>query len=70
MSANKSQIVVYHPNETVRLDVRLQKCCQCENVASCQSQFPMKWGGMMEQLETGNILTAVALAKVVGIGNT
>ena len=24
----------------------------------------------MEQLETGNILTAVALAKVVGIGNT
>ena len=24
----------------------------------------------MEQLEAGNILTAVALAKVVGIGNT
>ena len=24
----------------------------------------------MEQLATGNILTAVALAKVVGIGNT
>ena len=32
MSANKSQIVVYNPNETVRLDVRLEKCCQCENV--------------------------------------
>ena len=25
---------------------------------------------MMKQLATGNILTAVALAKVVGIGNT
>ena len=25
---------------------------------------------MIRQLETGNILTAVALAKVVGIGNT
>ena len=60
MSASENQIGVYQPNETVRLDVRLQKCCHRENVASCQSQFPMKWGGMMEQLETGNI----------GIGNT
>ena len=60
MSVSENQIVVYQPNEIVRLDVRLQKCCQCENVASHQFQFPMKWGGMMEQLETGNI----------GIGNT
>ena len=37
----ENQIVVYQPNETVRLDVRLE-CCQCENVASCQFQFPMK----------------------------
>ena len=44
MSASEDQIVVYQPNETVRLDVRLQKCCQCENVASSQIQFPMKWG--------------------------
>ena len=49
MNANENQIVVYQPNETVRLDVRLEnetvwlnKCCQCENVASCQFQFPMK----------------------------
>ena len=44
MSASENQIIVYQPNETVRLDVRLQKCCQCENVASHQFQFPMKWG--------------------------
>ena len=37
----ENQIVVYQPNETVRLDVCLE-CCQCENVASCQFQFPMK----------------------------
>ena len=36
-----NQIAVYQPNETVRLDVRLE-CCQCENVASSQFQFPMK----------------------------
>jgi hypothetical protein len=42
MSASKNQIIVYQPNETVRLDVRLQKCCQCENVASHQFQFAMK----------------------------
>ena len=35
----ENQIVVYQPNETVRLDVRLE-CCQCENVASYQFQFP------------------------------
>ena len=89
--AAENQIVIYRPNETVRLDVRLEnevqtketplqrifyqnqfwdaksllikfirrakkelividaypgvatgKCCQCGNVASCQSQFPMK----------------------------
>lgn len=36
MSANENQIVVYQPNETVRLDVRLEnetvwltaECCQ------------------------------------------
>ena len=41
MSASENQIVVYQPNETVRLDVRLEnetvwltgECCQCENVA-------------------------------------
>ena len=36
MIAKENQIVVYQPNETVRLDVRLQKCCQCENVTSSQ----------------------------------
>jgi hypothetical protein len=42
MSASENQIVVYQPNETGRLDVRLQKCCHCGNVASSQIQFPMK----------------------------
>ena len=42
MSASENQIVVYQPNETVRLDVRLQKCCHCENVTSHQFQFAMK----------------------------
>ena len=41
MESAENQIVIYQPNETVRLDVRLE-CCQCENVASCQFQFPMK----------------------------
>ena len=41
MSAAENQIVVYQPNETVRLDVRM-KCCQCENVASGQFLFPIK----------------------------
>ena len=90
MIASENQIVVYQPNETVRLDVRLEnevqtnepplqsifyqkqfwdaksllikfirrakkelividaypgvatgKCCQCENVASHQFQFPI-----------------------------
>ena len=44
MRVSENQIVVYQPDETVRLDVRLQKCCQCENVASHQFQFAMKWG--------------------------
>jgi hypothetical protein len=42
MSASENQIIVYQPNETVRLDVRLQKWCHCENVASHQFQFVMK----------------------------
>ena len=45
MTANENQIVVYQPNETVRLVAgakRSGECCQCENVASNQSQFPMK----------------------------
>ena len=42
MSASENQIVVYQPDETVRLDVRLQKCCQCVNVLNTQIQFPMK----------------------------
>ena len=50
MGASENQIVVYQPNETVRLDVRLEnetvwltgECCHCENVASNQSQFPME----------------------------
>ena len=90
MTASENQIVVYQPNETVRIDVRLEnevqtkepplqsifyqnkfwdaksllikfirwakkelividaypgvatgKCCQCENVASHQFQFPI-----------------------------
>jgi len=48
MSANENQIVVYQPNETVRLDmilvypgVAIGECCQCENIASCQFQFPI-----------------------------
>ena len=53
MPAAENKIVVYQPNETVRLDVRLEnetvwlvaqhgECRQCENVASSQFQFPMK----------------------------
>lgn len=42
MSASENQIVVYQPNETVRLGVRLQKCYQCENVVSHPFQFAMK----------------------------
>ena len=60
MRLSENQIVVYQPNETVRLDVRLQKCCQCDNVAICQFPIFSRGGGMMEQLETRNI----------GIGNT
>ena len=60
MSASENQIIVYQPNETVRLDVRLQECCQCDNVAICQFPIFSRGGGMMEQLATGNI----------GIGNT
>ena len=41
MEAAKNQIAECQPNETVRLDVRI-KCCQCENIANCQFQFPMK----------------------------
>ena len=41
MSEKENQIVVYQPNETVRLDVRLEngtargECCQYDNVARC-----------------------------------
>ena len=50
MSANENQIVVYQPNETVRLDVHLEnwtvwlmgKCCHCENVAGIQFQFSIE----------------------------
>ena len=41
MSEKENQIVVYQPNETVRLDVRLEngtargECCKCDNVARC-----------------------------------
>ena len=41
MSASESQIVVYQPNETIRLDVRVE-CCQYENLASGQFQFPIE----------------------------
>ena len=54
MSASENQIVVYQPNETVRLDmidaysgVATGECCQCEND-----------------------LTSVALAKVVASGQS
>ena len=60
MSASENQIVVYQPNETVRPDVRMQKCCQCENVAIYQFPISSRGGGMIRQLATGNI----------GIGNT
>ena len=39
MDAAENQIVVYQPNETIRLDVRM-KCCLCENVTS--GQFPIE----------------------------
>ena len=39
----------------------LGKCCQCDNVASCQFQFPIEEGGMMG--------TTVASGNI-GIGNT
>ena len=49
MTANENQIVVYRPNEAVRLAVRLEnetvwlkKCCHCGNVASGQFQFPVE----------------------------
>ena len=53
MGNAENQIVVYQPDETVRLDVRVEnetvwltqaqkKCCHCDNVASSQFQFPMK----------------------------
>ena len=44
MSEKENQIVVYQPNETIRLDVRLEnetvigECCQCESVASFSFQ--------------------------------
>jgi hypothetical protein len=41
MEPAENQIVVYQPNETVRLDVRLE-CCHCVNVASGQFQFPIE----------------------------
>ena len=41
MDAVENQIVVYQQNEIIRLDVRM-KCCQCENVASGQFQFPIE----------------------------
>ena len=40
MTANESQIVVYQPNETVRLDVRLEN----ETVWLTQSQMAMLFG--------------------------
>ncbi len=49
MTASENQIVVCQPNETVRLDVRLEnetmECCHCENVAranvaNCQLFYP------------------------------
>ena len=52
MSASENQIVVYQPDETVRLTQVTGECCQCENdltsvalakvVASCQFQFPIE----------------------------
>ena len=60
MSVSENQIVVYQPNEAVRLDMCLEKCCQCENVAIYQFPISSRGGGMIRQLETGNI----------GIGNT
>jgi hypothetical protein len=42
MNVSENKIVVYQPNETVRLDVRLEKCCQCDNVAIYQVQFSIE----------------------------
>ena len=58
MSEKENQIIVYQPNETVRLDMRLEnemargECCQCEirrrrgycglDVASFSFQLPMR----------------------------
>ena len=41
MEPIENLIVVYQPNETVRLDVRFE-CYQCENVVTGQFQFPME----------------------------
>ena len=60
MSASENQIVVYQPNETVRQDGLLLKCCHCDNVAIYQYPIFNRGGGMIKQLATGNI----------GIGNT
>ena len=61
MSVSENQIVVYQPNETVRLDVRSRKCCQCENVASANTNAQSADAkDMAVKLENGNI----------GIGNT
>lgn len=38
------------------------KCCQCESVASGQSQFPM-----MAKLETGNISTMATFGNLPAI---
>ena len=42
MSVSENQIVIYQPSVTVRLDVRLEKCCQCDNVAIYQVQFSIE----------------------------
>ena len=42
MSVSENQIDVYQPNEAVRLDMCLEKCCQCENVAIYQVQFSIE----------------------------
>ena len=41
MTANENQIIAYHLDEIVRLNVRVE-CCQCVNVASGQFQFPIE----------------------------
>ena len=62
MSANENQIVVYQPNETVRLDVRLEN----ETVWLTQSQMATLFGCSTDNigLHLKNVYSCGELDKV------